>query len=157
MLAGDFEGGELMDSLVARYGSALEMDMYKVAHHGATTLANSQLWLTTINPIYALVSSRFADIQYHHPRCELMYRFDAMSPTVRRLEVATSPTNRPFACGYENGIKDDTWTTNSVKEGYFGTTPKDSTTIYFIYSRINSGQLSITQSIASFYECQYIQ
>ena len=46
---------------------------YKMAHHGAATLAKKEEWLTAIMPIEVHISHRY-DGQYHHPCCEAINR-----------------------------------------------------------------------------------
>jgi beta-lactamase superfamily II metal-dependent hydrolase len=121
LFPGDFEDssptGNEQHDLVTHAGSSLPAEIYKVAHHGASTLANSVELLMAISPTYAIFSSRYPDRQYFHPRCATVNRliFDITS-----IEVYSQNSNIPFACGYGDHT---VWETNSICYGFFSTTP----------------------------------
>jgi beta-lactamase superfamily II metal-dependent hydrolase len=121
LFPGDFEDssptGNEQHDLVTHAGSSLPAEIYKVAHHGASTLANSVELLMAISPTYAIFSSRYPDRQYFHPRCATVNRliFDITS-----IEVYSQNSNIPFACGYGDHT---VWETKSICYGFFSTTP----------------------------------
>ena len=76
LFTGDMEGptakefGTTTDTVTKNF---LRATHYKMAHHGAATLANEKEWLTAIMPIEVHISHKY-DGRYHHPRCEAMNR-----------------------------------------------------------------------------------
>ena len=76
LFTGDMEGptakafGTTTDSDTKSF---LRATHYKMAHHGAATLANGEDWLKAIMPVEVHVSHRY-DGRFHHPRCEAMNR-----------------------------------------------------------------------------------
>lgn len=52
LLAGDVEGSAAT-SIANTLGARLQSTVYKIAHHGASKLANSVTWLTPIKPYSA--------------------------------------------------------------------------------------------------------
>lgn len=72
LFSGDMEG-KVAENLAITEAAKLQSTHYKIAHHGASTKANSIEWLTAISPLEAHVSHAYIG-QYGHPRCEAINR-----------------------------------------------------------------------------------
>jgi beta-lactamase superfamily II metal-dependent hydrolase len=60
--------------LVDFYGKELETTVYKLAHHGASKLANKAVTRNAVKPKAIFVSGSPYS-KYHHPRCEIINAF----------------------------------------------------------------------------------
>lgn len=99
-----FTGDAEMDAEQDMLGSGLVLtsDVFKVAHHGANR-ANTQEFLTAVNPTYAIISCGEGN-SYGHPRAEVLNNLRSMGVQVFRTDeqgsiVATSDgTSITFNC-----------------------------------------------------------
>ena len=89
LFSGDMEG-KVAENLATNEAAKLQSTHYKIAHHGASTKANSIEWLTAVSPMEAHVSHAYIG-QYGHPRCEAINRL----MNVGSIGVETSHT---FTC-----------------------------------------------------------
>jgi competence protein ComEC len=69
LLTGDI-GLEIEEALIRRYGVFLQSDILKVSHHGSET-STSNLFLSTVKPIYAIISAGKSNI-YNHPSNKIL-------------------------------------------------------------------------------------
>ena len=65
LFTGDMEGPTAKTMAANPF---LKATHYKMAHHGAATLANGKEWLKAIMPVEVHISHRYGG-RYHHPRC----------------------------------------------------------------------------------------
>ncbi len=91
LFTGDAEEVAEQDMLAS--GLTLQSDVYKAAHHGADT-ANTEAFLTAVNPTYCVISCG-EDNSYGHPRAGVLNQLRAMGVKVFRTDeqgtiVATS-------------------------------------------------------------------
>lgn len=85
ILTGD-AGSEQEDALVAAYGKTqLACDLYKVGHHGSNT-SNSEIFVQTLQPSYAVISCGAAN-SYGHPFGEVLARLEDVGATVLRTDL----------------------------------------------------------------------
>ena len=70
LFPGDMEG-PTADIFADKIPGFLKTTHYKMAHHGASTKANSKKWLTAISPLEVHVSHAYIG-KYGHPRCDAM-------------------------------------------------------------------------------------
>lgn len=91
MLSGDMEG-DASSEIANQLGAGLQSLVYKMSHHGASTLANMVTWLTPIAPQFAFASSGFNFGNCRHPRCETINR-------LLSLNTITMTTPHQFYCG----------------------------------------------------------
>jgi beta-lactamase superfamily II metal-dependent hydrolase len=87
LLTGDAPSG-IEEYLVGAYAPYLKSDVLKLGHHGSNT-SSSELFLTTVDPEFAIVSAG-ADNRYGHPHPEVVSRVEAVGATI--LETATQGT-----------------------------------------------------------------
>ncbi len=80
MLTGDAPQS-IEDNLVVTYGTALQSDVLKLGHHGSKT-SSSELFLRTVEPIYAVVSAG-VDNTYGHPYPEVIERVTASGALIK--------------------------------------------------------------------------
>ena len=76
LFPGDMEG-PTADKFPTQYPGFLTTTHYKMAHHGASTKANSKTWLTAISPLEVHISHAYIG-KYGHPRCDAMDILDAL-------------------------------------------------------------------------------
>ena len=95
LLAGDVEGSAAT-SIANTLGARLQSTVYKIAHHGASRLANSVTWLTPIKPYSAFASSAYNFGNCRHPRCEAIRR-------IENLRTIVQADNHAFYCGNSAG------------------------------------------------------
>ena len=72
LFAGDMEG-DVAKEMVTHNSPFLRATHYKMAHHGASTMANQMNWLQAISPDEVHVSHIYNG-QYSHPRCDALKR-----------------------------------------------------------------------------------
>ena len=96
LLPGDMEG-EAADTIAMTLGSQLQSNVYKMAHHGASRLANSPTWLAPIRPTNAFASSGYNFGNCRHPRCETIGRIMALNT------IVPAPTH-DFYCGNPDSL-----------------------------------------------------
>ena len=95
LLPGDVEGAAA--TLIANTLDVhLQSTVYKMAHHGASTLANSDTWLKPIRPISAFASSGYNFSNCRHPRCLTIQRIEKLNT------IGTVPAHM-FYCGNPPG------------------------------------------------------
>ena len=73
LFTADMEGPTARD-LAESHKHFLGSTHYKMAHHGASTLANRKKWLEAIRPVEVHVSHMYNHGSFHHPRCEAFNR-----------------------------------------------------------------------------------
>ena len=75
LFTGDMEGPTAINMATnPHYRDFLRTTHYKMAHHGASNLANDPIWLEAIRPFEVQVSSMYNHGKYHHPRIEAIQR-----------------------------------------------------------------------------------
>lgn len=93
LLPGDMEGpASIAIASNPTVSTELQSFVYKIAHHGASRLANQPEWLAPIRPVQAFASSAYNYRNCRHPRCE----------TINRLQNLNTIANAPphaFYCG----------------------------------------------------------
>ena len=101
LLPGDFEKAHAhkskpIDQLINHYKTTgrLHVNMYKISHHGASAKANSEKFLSAIQPNAAFASQAHPSYGYHHPRCEVLDRL----LKVTKLNKLNSPLHYNFPC-----------------------------------------------------------
>lgn len=82
LFTGDAEEASEADML--ENGIDLEADVFKASHHGSRT-ANTEEFLQTVDPDYAVISCG-QDNSYGHPHAEVMNRLRAMGISVFRTD-----------------------------------------------------------------------
>ena len=99
ILPGDFETQDAQDELVNHYQGTTEMqaNIYKIAHHGASRLANFQTFLKAIQPQIAFVSQAYPSTNNAHPRCDAIDGLLDVG-TIKAVQHDTN-LHSPFACG----------------------------------------------------------
>ena len=76
LFPGDMEG-PTAELFAKNLPGFLKATHYKMAHHGASTKANSETWLKAISPVEVHISHAYIG-KYGHPRCEAMDILDAL-------------------------------------------------------------------------------
>ena len=76
---------DVEDDFVAKYGSDLDCDILKVAHHGSAS-SSSSLFLEVVSPEFAVISCGINNT-YNHPSNEALNRLDAIGASVYRTDV----------------------------------------------------------------------
>jgi beta-lactamase superfamily II metal-dependent hydrolase len=97
LFTGDMEG-PAADAFAKNQAAFLDSTHYKMAHHGASTLANKEAWLEAISPVEVHVSHVFNG-HYKHPRCE------AVRLILDLNTVGTTTINHPFTCFENDGTE----------------------------------------------------
>lgn len=104
LLSGDFEDftsswGEdgPQKHMVVFYGDKLQVTIYQVSHHGASTLANKPVIRDVLHPRALFVSGNFW-YGYGHPRCAIFDAFINYVP-VKTLCKPGAPPGDEFYCG----------------------------------------------------------
>ncbi len=97
LLPGDMEGpASTVIAGDATVRPLLRSYIYKIAHHGASRIANSPAWLAPISPQLAFASSGYNFGNCKHPRCDTIKRLLALNTL-----AATTPHN--IYCGNTGG------------------------------------------------------
>lgn len=94
LLPGDMEGTTATFIALTLGQQTLQSTVYKMAHHGASTRANSLYWLTLIQPKSAFASNGYNYGSYRHPRCETIARINFLQ-TIDQLALP-----HHLYCGY---------------------------------------------------------
>ena len=103
LFAGDMEGLITAKALAESFPDLLDSTHYKMAHHGASSLANQEDWLKAIKPIEVHISHKYNG-RYGHPRCEAIDRLMQLSPrTVGTTGGAIGGRGHIFNCVKVNG------------------------------------------------------
>ena len=94
LLPGDMEGrAATAIATDPQVRPQLRSTVYKMAHHGASRLANQPDWLRPIQPRTAFASSGYNFGSCRHPRCETIRRIEALQ------SIAMGVSAHPFYCG----------------------------------------------------------
>ena len=104
LFAGDMEG-PISRELAKNSHGFLESTHYKMAHHGASTLANKDDWLKAIKPVEVHISHKY-EIGYEHPRCEAIVNVMGLK-TVGTTGGAIGGGEHMFTCYKPGGIHND--------------------------------------------------
>ena len=96
LLPGDIEG-TAATNIANTLGNQLQSSVYKMAHHGASTQANSVTWLAPILPGAAFASSAYNFGNCRHPRCVTINR-------ITNLNTVTPAPSHDFYCGNGPGV-----------------------------------------------------
>ena len=101
LFSGDFETVDAQADLINEYAGTDELKsvFYKMAHHGASRLANDIELLEAIKPEFAFVSQAYPASFYAHPRCRAIFGLLALY-TIHEVDPDTD-NHSPFACGTE--------------------------------------------------------
>ena len=84
-------------TLVDRYGSGLQANLYKAGHHGSSTSSSAEL-LAVVRPQAAVISCG-VDNDYGHPHAETLQRLADVGAAIYRTDTMGTIT---FT--YENGV-----------------------------------------------------
>ena len=95
LLSGDMEGKASMN-IAKQLGVQLQSIVYKMSHHGASSKANMNDWLTPIQPQFAFASSGYNYGRCKHPTCVTINR-------LLNLNTITMTTPHQFYCGNPGG------------------------------------------------------
>jgi len=91
LLPGDMEGLASIQ-IATMLTVQLQSFIYKMAHHGASTMANQPAWLMPISPQRAFASSAYNRGNCRHPRCVTITR-------LQNLSTITAAPAHAFYCG----------------------------------------------------------
>jgi len=125
LLSGDMEG-PASTTIAMALNTALKSKVYKISHHGASRLANSNQWLSPIKPEFAFASSGYAYSNCHHPTCVTINRL-LMLNTIR------TATSHAFYCGGNPDMNFPTFQRN-----IYQTSPTSTTICFLTYSSAGS-------------------
>ena len=90
LFPGDMEGRAAND-MAKNHASFLRSTHYKMAHHGASRIANMSPWLEAISPVEVHISHVFRNTLFRHPRCKAIYR-------ILQLNTVGTTDPHPFIC-----------------------------------------------------------
>ena len=110
LFTGDMEG-PAAKAFATNHAAFLDSTHYKMAHHGASRLANKKAWLKAISPVEVHVSHVFNG-HYKHPRCQ------AVRLIMNLDTVGTSPEH-PFTC-FENDLTENS---KQIQHRMYSTAP----------------------------------
>ena len=111
LFTGDMEG-PAAEEFAKSNAAFLDSTHYKMAHHGASTLANKPNWLMAISPVEVHVSHVFRG-RYEHPRCEAVGLIVA-------LDTVGATTTPPHALTcYDSGVEN----TQLIRHRFYSTAP----------------------------------
>ena len=96
LLPSDMEG-TAANTIANTLGQQLQSVVYKIAHHGASTIANSPTWLAPIPPRTAFASSAYNFGNCRHPRCVTIQR-------ILNLNTIVAAPSHAFYCGNPPGV-----------------------------------------------------
>ena len=98
LLPGDIEG-RAATSIANTIGGQLQSTVYKMAHHGASRLANLPTWLQQIRPAQSFASNAYNFGSCRHPRCETITRLITLmtlaTAGAHQLDCGNSAPNPP--------------------------------------------------------------
>ena len=114
LFTGDMEG-PAADAFAANHAAFLKSTHYKMAHHGASTLANKMPWLKAISPVEVHVSHVFRG-RYKHPRCEAVRLISGLNT----VGTTTTPKHT-FTCFEDNGTE----VPEQIQHRLYSTAPAD--------------------------------
>ena len=114
LLPGDMEG-TAANTIATTLGQQLQSVVYKIAHHGASTIANSPTWLAPIQPRSAFASSAYNFGNCRHPRCLTIQRI------LNSQTIIQTTLSHDFYCGNGPGVNPTQY--NDYNESIFETSP----------------------------------
>ena len=131
LLPGDMEGPAASE-IANNIGLRLQSTVYKIAHHGASRLANRPDWLEKIQPRTAFASSGYDYGRCHHPRCETIGRL----ATLNTITQGVQP--HQFYCGNRNvdNRRVPPSTSNQFTMSMYETTPAQNVMCLIKYSSL---------------------
>ena len=91
LFAGDMEG-KAAKNMATNFKDFLNSTHYKMAHHGASSIANKKDWLKAISPSEVHVSHMYNGT-YGHPRCDAIERLMNL-----KTMGTTKESSHPFTC-----------------------------------------------------------
>ena len=107
LFPGDMEGKVAKD-IVSNFPKFLRSSHYKMAHHGASTHANSEEWLSAISPVEVHASHNYTFHRYQHPRC---FAFDFLmnigSLGMATKTVSAKKLDHDITCFFATGPGND--------------------------------------------------
>ena len=118
LFAGDMEG-PISRELAKNSHEFLESTHYKMAHHGASTLANKDDWLKAIKPVEVHISHKYVVNRYKHPRCVAIDRLMGLQ-TVGTTGGAIGGAGHMFTCYHDNGRHND----QTIRHRLYSTAPR---------------------------------
>lgn len=120
LFPGDMEG-PTADEIADNYPDFLKSTHYKMAHHGASTHANSENWLEAICPMEVHVSHNYTFRRYHHPRCEAFDRLMKICSIGMATEtISSAALDHYMTCFFDTGASND----QMVKHRVYSTAPR---------------------------------
>ena len=120
LFPGDMEG-TTADEIAAKYQDFLKSTHYKMAHHGASRIANSEKLLQAIYPVEVHVSHYYRFSLYYHPRCEAFDRLMQIDSVGMATEkVSSAALEHCITCFFNNGTSND----QMVKHRIYNTAPR---------------------------------
>ena len=108
--------------LAVSHKDFLSTSHYKMAHHGASTLANPKKWLEVIRPVEVHVSHRYNG-GFHHPRCAAFNRLMAVG-SVGMASGAPGAKPHDLACFGEKKERNEGYD-QCVYHRIFSTAPRE--------------------------------
>ena len=95
-------------------GSELQSTVYRMANHGASSLANAITWLNSIKPLSAFTSSAYNFGDYQYPCCATIYH-------IQYIKTIVSAPPHEFYCGNNPG--EDPTDFDDFSESMYVTSP----------------------------------
>lgn len=129
LLPGDIEGNAATN-IANTLGGQLMSVVYKIAHHGASTQANSPTWLAPIQPRSAFASSAYDFGNCRHPRCVTIQRIESLQTIVQ------APAH-DFYCGNPQGVNPTQY--DAFNDSIFETSPTPTMICLLTYLSSNEG------------------
>ena len=126
LLPGDIEG-PAASMIAAQLGQQMQSAVYKIAHHGASSLANKRDWLAPIQPTTAFASSTYNFGNCRHPCCDAICNLMPLGVT----KISTNTTPHAFYCGNNPG---NPVQRNDYPYSIYQTTPTANTMCLIIYT-----------------------
>ena len=124
LFAGDMEGPGTATRLAETFPKLLDSTHYKMAHHGASSLANHEDWLEAIKPVEVHISHKYEN-RYKHPRCEAIDRLMGLK-TVGTTGGAIGGAGHIFTCYRPDGPHND----HKILHRLYSTAPRANTICY---------------------------
>ena len=125
LFAGDMEGlgtakrPGTATRLARSFPGFLHSTHYKMAHHGASSLANHEDWLKAIKPVEVHISHKYVVNRYKHPRCVAIDRLMGLQ-TVGTTAGAIGGAGHMFTCYHDNGRHND----QTIRHRLYSTAPR---------------------------------
>ncbi|XP_065913469.1 uncharacterized protein [Dysidea avara] len=125
LLSGDMEG-PAATTIAMALTTTLKSKVYKISHHGASSIANSAQWLGPIKPEQAFASSGYAYGNCRHPTCVTINRILALNTII-------AATSHALYCGGNPNMNYPTF-----QRSIFETSPTSTTICFLTYSSAGS-------------------